>query len=89
MRLLLFLRHRRSYSSVLPLSAYHAQVKDIENLFEKYQLDKIESPEKFLELSRTGAIPTSMAEQLGHERKVQTEARGVSTLIFNHGFLIS
>lgn len=64
------------FSSAPPLSAFHAQLQDVENLFVKHQLDQIKDPKQFDQLAQSKIIPATMAKELKHELEVEQDAQG-------------
>lgn len=72
----------RRFSGDAPSYVLHESVKDIEELFAKYALDRESDPMKITQLEHEGIIPPSMAENLRDRIKKSEEAAS------NHLYLI-
>lgn len=82
---------RRRFSSGPSLSATHAELKDVELLFQRHQLHKIDDLSKIDELVANKTIPLVMANQLKDEILVRQEAGSIyrNLLLFRIGQLLA
>ena len=65
---------RRRFSSGPSLAATHAELKDVEVLFQRYQLHKINDVAKIDELEASKVIPAVMAKQLKEDILIREQA---------------
>lgn len=64
----------RNFSGDPPPYILHEDVKDIEELFAKYALDRESDPDRITQLEQEGIIPPPMAEKLRDRIKKSEEA---------------
>lgn len=71
----------RKFSGDPPPYILHESVKDIEELFAKYALDRESDPARIDQLEQEGVIPPAMAEKLRDRIKRSEEAASKRLLV--------